>query len=180
MPKASGRFGVIAISITASILFGLFTLSQSKNRSPTCPDESSIMPSCSSLMPISRSEHIIPALSTPRIFPTPIVESIPGIYDPGLATTTFIPVLALTAPQIICFSPSSVWTRQTRNLSAFGCCSVFIILPIVKFSRFAVGSKISSTSKPKSVSASAISETLAVVSKCSFNQEKVNFIFEIP
>ncbi|MEL7113958.1 MAG: hypothetical protein AAGK93_13630, partial [Pseudomonadota bacterium] len=34
------------------------------------PEESSMIPSCSSESSISRSEHIIPWLSTPRILPT--------------------------------------------------------------------------------------------------------------
>ena len=77
-PSASGRLGVMAISITVSTLAGSLAASQSVNRAPTSPDGSSIMPSCSSESSISRSEHIMPKLSMPRIFPTPMVVSIPG------------------------------------------------------------------------------------------------------
>ena len=77
-PSASGRFGVIAISITGSTLAGSFAASQSVNRSPTSPEGSSMMPSCSSDRPSSRSDAIIPKLSTPRMRPTPMVVSMPG------------------------------------------------------------------------------------------------------
>ena len=100
-PSASGLFGVIAISMVVSTFDGLLSANQSMNLSPTCPEDSSIIPSCSSLNCISRSEHIIPKLSTPRIFPTPIVVSIPGTNTPGFATTTSIPFRAFGAPQII-------------------------------------------------------------------------------
>ena len=40
------------------------------------------------------------------------------------------------APQIICTSPLSVSTLQTRNLSASGCFSALRIFPIVKLFNF--------------------------------------------
>ena len=156
IPSASGRLGVIAISTTVSIFLGSFSRNHPTKESPTAPEGISIIPSCSSLKPISRSEHIIPELSTPRICPIPIVVSIPGTYDPGFAMTTFIPARALGAPHIICFWPSSVSTKQTFNLSAFGCCSAALTLPIVNSANFSAGLTICSTSNPKSVRASVI------------------------
>ena len=175
-PNASGLLGVMAISTTASTFSGSFFNSQLPYGSPISPEESSIIPSCSSDSSISLSEHIIPWLSIPRILPTPIVVSIPGTYTPGFATTTKIPSLAFGAPQIICVSPLSVSTLQTRNLSASSCFSALIIFPIVKSFSFLMGSLTSSTSRPKSVKASTTSSNEAVVLRCSFNQENVNFI----
>ncbi len=77
-PSASGRFGVIATSITGSTAPGRCSASQSAKLSPTSPDGSSMIPSCSSDSSISRSEAIIPKLSTPLILDAPMVVSIPG------------------------------------------------------------------------------------------------------
>ena len=75
--------------MVVSTFDGLLLLT-SQRSFPNLPEDSSIMPSCSSLNCISRSEHIIPSFQ-PRIFPTPIVVSIPGTNTPGFATTTSIP-----------------------------------------------------------------------------------------
>jgi len=77
-PSASPRLGVMAISITGSTRAGSCAASQSAKLSPTAPEGSSMMPSCSSDSFSSRSEAIMPWLSTPRIRPTSIVVSMPG------------------------------------------------------------------------------------------------------
>ena len=54
-------------------------LAQAAKLSPTGASAGrSMMPSCSSESCNSRSEHIMPWLSTPRILPTPSVTSMPG------------------------------------------------------------------------------------------------------
>ena len=77
-PSASGRFGVIAMSITGSTFSGRFAAIQSAKDWPTSPDGSSMMPVCSSESSSSRSEAIMPWDSTPRILPTLSVTSMPG------------------------------------------------------------------------------------------------------
>jgi hypothetical protein len=72
--SASGRFGVTATSNTGS------KGRTSTKRAPTgASGGSSTMPSCSSESCISRSESIMPWLSTPRILPTLSVRSMPGM-----------------------------------------------------------------------------------------------------
>ena len=77
-PSASGRLGVILIWIIGSMAAGRFSASQCTKVSPTSPEGSSMMPLCSSDSSSSRSEAIMPWLSTPRILPTPSVTSSPG------------------------------------------------------------------------------------------------------
>ena len=94
-PKQSALSGVIAISITGS--------SKPANVAYPAPisalKSNSIIPSCSSEIPISRSEQSIPLDSSPLI--TPFLRMSPelGIIAPGGAKTPLIPARALGAPQ---------------------------------------------------------------------------------
>ena len=60
-----------------------------------------IIPSCSSEIPNSFSEQIIPRLSSPLIFALVIVIA-PGSTAPTGAKAIFCPVFTLKAPQTIC------------------------------------------------------------------------------
>ena len=53
------RYGS-SLSVVRIANTGLFSANQSTKLLPTSPDDNSIIPSCSSLNCISRSEHIIP------------------------------------------------------------------------------------------------------------------------
>ena len=81
-----------------------------------------MIPSCSSLRPISRSEQSIPQLSTPLIFAFLSTMPVPGMVVPGGAKTPFMPVRALGAPQTTSTCSLPVSTTQSLSLSAFGCC----------------------------------------------------------
>ena len=116
-PRQSARSGVIAISIMGSSKPAILA-----NPSPILLSlGSSIIPSCSSEIPISRSEHNIPLDASPLI--TPFFNSSPveGILAPAGAKTPLIPVRAFGAPQTTCTFSEPVSTIQTRNLSALGC-----------------------------------------------------------
>ncbi len=134
------------------------------------------MPVCASESSISRSLSIMPWLSTPRIRPTLMVVSMPGIQAPGAATTTLMPARALGAPQTICFSPSAVATRQTRSLSASGCGRASMTSPTVKAASRSAGLVTFSTSSPRSERAKVTSSSVAAVSRCSLSQARVNFM----
>ena len=87
--------GVILISITGSS-----RLNTSINFSPNEYFEStSIIPSCSSDIPISRSETSIPHDSTPLILDFFNLTPVPGIKLFSGAKIPFIPSRALGAPQ---------------------------------------------------------------------------------
>src|SRR5690606_15839691 len=86
------------------------------------------------------------------------------------------PARALGAPQTISFMPSTVSTWQTCRRSALGWRSAETMRATVKGARAAMGSWTSSTSSPAMVMASATAATSAVVSRCSFSQDRVNFI----
>ena len=74
-PRQSPRFGVMAISIIWSV-----RPSASAAFEPICASlATSIMPSCSSERPISRSDNIIPLDVIPRILVVLSVTLIPGI-----------------------------------------------------------------------------------------------------
>ena len=173
-PSQSGLFGVTSKSITGSS-----RSSASAKGVPTVKSLSkSIIPMSSSSKPISLLEQSIPDDSTPRIFRGFLSnsKSAPGIYAPMGAYTTFIPVLALGAPQTIVFSPSKVLTVQIFNLSALGCFSALIIFATVKGLSCSAGFSTPSTSSPVRVIVLIISSILASVSRCCFSQLKVNFI----
>ena len=86
-----------------------------------------MMPSWSSEIISSRSEHSIPFDSTPRITPGFRSIPVPGICSPGAANTPTSPVRAFGAPHTTWTSaegfsgPSGqVSTRHTSSLSASG------------------------------------------------------------
>ena len=136
-PRQSARFGVIAISITGSS-------SPAKAAKPApmgASAASSMMPSCSSEIIISRSEQSMPFESWPRMLPAFSSSSIPGTQAPTGAKTPFMPARAFGAPHTTCTgSPLPVLTMQTRSLSASGCCSAEITSATVKGARRADGS----------------------------------------
>ncbi len=82
-PIASGRFGVISISITSS---AIGRCSDSGPPTGSSPDRT-MMPSWSSPIPTSSSARIIPLDFTPRSFASPSVAP-SGITAPGSATAT--------------------------------------------------------------------------------------------
>ena len=93
--KQSPLFGVIFISMTGSS-----RLNTSINFSPSLYFAStSIIPSCSSDIPISLSETSIPQDSTPRILDFFNFTPVPGIKLFSGAKIPFIPVRAFGAPQ---------------------------------------------------------------------------------
>ena len=127
---------------------------------------SSIMPSCSSEISNSRSEHNMPLDGCPRIRPfdkirlLPSSSVIPGMAVPTGAKTARMPVRALGAPQTTSMgSPPlatcPISTLQTRSLSALGCCSALITWATKKGSKawrgLGAGDK-SSISNPMAVS----------------------------
>ena len=141
------------------------------------------MPSWSSEIISSRSEHSMPFDSTPRMTPGFRSTPVPGMCVPGAAKTPIIPVRAFGAPQTTCTSwagpdgPSGhVSTRQRRSLSAFGCGRASITRAMVNAPSCRAGSSTPSTSSPRSVSASAISSAVASVLRCSFSHDSVNFM----
>src|SRR5215813_5656714 len=137
-----------------------------------------MMPSWLSDNCSSASEHNMPRLSTPRMVPTDSVMFLPGMKVPGGENTLINPVRAFGAPHTTCTGvpPSPVSTMQTRRRSAFGCCSAEITRAIENgASCFALSSMLS-TSSPIMVSLSASFSRGSSVSRCSFNQESVNFM----
>ena len=123
------------------------------------------MPSCSSDISNSLSEHIIPSLLTSLIFEAFKLIFNPGIKSPGVATTTFIPLLTFGAPQTILSIPMLDFTSHTFNLSAFGCFSTFSISPTDNCPRDFLGSTRDSTSNPVSVRTSPTSSAEKLVSR---------------
>ena len=117
------------------------------------------MPSWSSPKPSSRPEHNIPWLSTPRSFPTLIMNGLPpasagGSSAPTMAQGILIPARALGAPQTICNSwPVPASTLQTRKRSASGCCSADRIWAITILVKAGATECCSSTSSPAIVMA---------------------------
>jgi hypothetical protein len=119
----------------------------------------------------------MPWLSTPRIFPTPSVMFLPGMKVPGGANTPIMPVRAFGAPHTTWIGlPPPVSTMHTRSRSAFGCCSAEMTRAMVKGASALPLSSRLSTSSPIIVSLSAISLTVAPVSRCFLSQESVNFM----
>src|SRR5258706_4284514 len=90
------------------------------------------------------------------------------------------PARALDAPQTISLRPSTVSTWQTRSRSALGCWWASTTLATVNRASFAAGFSTCSTSRPAMVMATTTSSTDAVVSRCSFSQERVNFMVRPP
>src|SRR6478609_8577268 len=86
------------------------------------------------------------------------------------------PGRALDAPQTISLRPSLVSTWQTRRRSALGCWTASTTLATEKAASLAAGFSTCSTSRPAMVMASTTCSTVAVVSRCSLSQERVNFI----
>ena len=138
------------------------------------------MPLWSSPNPISRADSSIPALCTPRISPTRSVACVPGMKLPGGANTPFMPVRAFGAPHTTATMPSPVSTEQTRNRSAFGCCTASTTRAMRNVANAAVGSSTLSNSSPIRVSDAVMSASAASVSRCVFSQDSVNFIAHTP
>src|ERR1700722_15996873 len=90
------------------------------------------------------------------------------------------PGRALGAPQTISLRPSTVSTWQTRSRSAFGCWTASTTRATEKAASFAAGSSTCSTSSPAMVIAATTWATVASVSRCSFSQERGNFILCSP
>src|SRR5437879_913122 len=90
------------------------------------------------------------------------------------------PARALDAPQTISLRPSTVSTWQTRRRSALGCWWASTTLATVNCASFAAGFSTCSTSRPAMTIASTTCSTVAVVSRCSFSQERVNFMLCAP
>src|SRR5438105_10630518 len=86
------------------------------------------------------------------------------------------PGRAFAAPQTISLRPSTVSTWQTRRRSALGCCTASTILATEKAASLEAGSSTCSTSRPAMVMASTTCWTVAVVSRWSLSQERVNFM----
>ena len=134
------------------------------------------MPSWSSPKPISRADSSMPADCTPRISPTFSVIPVPGTNAPGGANTAFIPARAFGAPHTTDTIPLPVSTLHARSRSAFGCCTASTTWAITNGANLAARSSTPSSSSPTRVNASVISSSDAVVSKCVFSHESVNFI----
>ena len=117
-PRQSARLGVIAMSNSGSSR----PMNWAKGAPTGAPGSSSMIPSCSSLSPISRSEQSIPQLSTPRIFAFFRTTPVLGMVVPGGAKTPFMPVRAFGAPHTTSTRSVPVSTTQSLSLSAFGCC----------------------------------------------------------
>ena len=166
----------MATSITGSL-----RPSQSANGAPTGASSGrSMMPSCSSDRPISRSEHSMPFDSWPRITPFFRSSPVPGICVPAAANTPFMPVRALGAPHTTWIRSSPVSTMQTLSRSASGCCRASTTRAIRKGASSAALSSTLSTSRPMAVSFAAISSSGASVSRCSLSQDRVNFMSGVP
>ena len=160
-PRQSGRFGVMPISIIGS---------SSPNATAAglpmlAPASNSIMPSWSSFRPSSAPEHIMPRLSTPRIFALPRTMPLAGMTAPSCANIPTRPARALGAPHTSCCSPPPLLTVQICKRSASGCGAVAIISATSKLAKVSDGSTSASTSSPISVSLSAISSSEADVSR---------------
>ena len=116
-PRQSPRLGVTAMSKSASSR----PIIAAKGVPTGASGSSSMIPSCSSLKPISRSEQSIPQLSTPLIFAFLRTTPVPGMVVPTGAKTPFMPVRALGAPHTTSTRSAPVSTTQSLSLSAFGC-----------------------------------------------------------
>ena len=121
---------------------------------------SSSRPPWSSLSLSSRAEHSMPWLSTPRSLLKRMRKGLPsspgGNSDPTRATGTRMPTRALGAPQTIL--SKAAWptsTRQTRSLSALGCCAASRISPTTTWLNGGAAGTASSTSMPAMVRVSA-------------------------
>ena len=111
----------------------------------------SIKPSASATRPNSFAEHSIPNDSTPRNLDFLILKS-PGRTAPITEAGIFKPGRTLAAPQTICSgSASPTFTRQTRSLSASGCCSVSSTSPTTTPLNCAATGSTASTSRPAMV-----------------------------
>src|ERR1035437_9240974 len=137
-----------------------------------------MMPSWSSESCSSASEHSMPRLSTPRMVPMPSVMFLPGMKVPGAENTLTRPARAFGAPQTTCTGapPSPASTMQTLKRSALGCCSAEITRAMVNGASAFALSSMCSTSSPIMVSLSASFSTGSSVSRCSFSQDRVNFM----
>src|SRR5882724_6173035 len=138
-----------------------------------------MMPSWSSESCNSAAEHSMPRLSTPRMVPTPSVMFLPGMKVPGGENTLTRPARAFGAPQTTCTgaAPLPGSTMQTRKRSALGCCSAEITRAMVNGASALALSSMFSTSSPIMVSLSASFSSGSSVSRWSFSQERVNFMF---
>ena len=171
-PKQSGRLGVMPISI-----IGSFNPNASAAGVPIFgASASSIMPSWSSDRPSSAPEHIMPRLSTPRIFALPSTMPLAGITAPSCAKMPIRPARALGAPHTSFCSPAPLFTVQICKRSASGCGSVARISATSKLAKVSDGSLSASTSSPIRVNLSTISASEAVLSRWACSQERVNFI----
>ena len=88
------RSGFTAISKITSVISKSLIASE-----PIFPSGKTIIPACSSLIPSSLAEQIIPSLSFPYVCREEITK-LPGKTAPGIATTTKSFTLKFLAPQI--------------------------------------------------------------------------------
>ena len=171
-PMQSGRSGVIATSNT-----GEASLYSAKLVPTGASSGSSIIPSCSSPSSSSRTEHIMPFDSTPRIALLRSSMPLAGPTAPGRPSTPFMPARALGAPQTTCSgSPSPVSTLSTCSLSASGCLAAVSTLATRNPASLSAGSSMPSTSWPIRLSAAAISGTEASVSRKCSSHSSENFM----
>ena len=177
----------IPLWLRANALSGVTSISIALNKGPKISligvpalTESSktIIPSCSSEIPNSLSEQIIPKLSTPLILALPILKS-PGRTAPTFAKTIFWPASTFGAPQTTLKVSFPSETLQSLSLSASGCFSAFKTSPTTKLSNESK-SVTTSDSKPRIVNLSA--KSVAVKSKSTnlLSQCKETFIKTAP
>ena len=146
---------------------------------PTLKDSSkTIIPSCSSEIPSSFSEQIIPKLSTPLILAFPILKS-PGRTAPTFAKTIFWPASTFEAPQTTLYVHEPSNTEHNLSLSAFGCLSAFKTSPTTKCSSESK-SETTSDSNPLIVNFSASSVAVKSKSTNLFSQFSETFIKTAP
>ena len=166
MPRQSPRLGVTAMSITGSER----PMTPAAGAPTGASSGSSMIPSCSSLRPTSRSESSMPLLSTPRMLVFLSSIPVPGMTAPAAANTPNMPARALAAPHTTCVVPLPVSTRQTVRRSALGWGSAASTRAATKPASPWERSITSSTSRPTMVSRPAISSTGASVSRWSLSQ----------
>ena len=160
----------IPLWLNAKALSGVTSISIALNNGPNTSligvpalwdSSNTIIPSCSSEIPSSLSEQIIPKLSTPLILALPILKS-PGRTAPTFAKTIFWPASTFGAPQTTLNVSDPSETEHNLSLSASGCFSAVKTSPTTKFSKESK-SDTTSDSNPLIVSFSA--NSVAVKSK---------------
>ncbi len=174
----SGRLGVISKSYTTSP--AVLPKCWANGWPTTASAGKSINPEASPGNPSSAVEHIMPCDSTPRSLPTLMVKGgVPGgvgSVQPGVAKGTLSPSLKFFAPHTIWRSPWPSFTRQTDNLSAFGCLAIAMTCATTTPSNSPPSFCMDSTSTPSMVSRSRSSSGVQLKSTCRRNQLIVTFI----